>query len=529
MILPMTKLSYSANAKRILIVSPPYRLSQATFPLGLMYIAAVLDRAGHEVEVIDMDVENLSMDDYVQELKTREYDYFCTGGMITSWNFVVFSCNYIREVKPAVKIIVGGGIVSSTPQSLLSIAGADVGCIGEGEETILDIIDAFENNKPLMAVSGIVYKEENEVIQTEKRADIENLDTLPFPAWDIFNVSKTYTRYPSHDSVFKARRTASIYTSRGCPFMCTFCYTEKSVRQRSIPNVIAEIKELKERYSVGHINISDDLFVVRKKRTVEFCEAMIKSKINVTWSATGRCNIIDPEFLKIMKAAGCESMGLGIESGSAKVLKAIKKNQTPEQIVEAVRMVQKAGIVPGGTFILGLPPETDETIRETVKTYKAINTYRNHVNRFFFATPYPGTPLYEEMLEKKRIRDEIRFFEILSEKGDAVDFVMNCTDALSDEELIITKRKIEAEVFNDFICKHPWYALSQFFSEKTKWRKINNLLIELKLKGMREVMRLIILKSKVALKIMQDPYARRWSKKSYAEQNIIREETAATF
>ncbi len=519
----------NSRSKRILIVSPPYRLSQVGFPLGLMYIAAVLERAGHHIEVIDMDVDNLPMDDYIRELKTRSYDYFLTGGMITCWNFIDFSCKFIKEIKPAVKIVVGGGIVSSTPNSLISATAVDIGCIGEGEDTILDIIDAYENNTPLANVSGIVYKDGDKVIETGHRPDIQNLDVLPFPAWDLFNVEKTYIKYPSHFSFLRAKRSASIYTTRGCPFQCTFCYTEKAVRQRSIANVIAEIKELKERYGVGHINISDDLFVVRKKRTIEFCEAMIKNKINVTWSATGRCNIIDPEFLKIMKAAGCDFMGLGIESGSAQVLKAIKKNQTPEQIVEAVKMVQKAGIIPGGTFILGLPPETKETVRETVNTYKAINTYRNHVNRFFFATPYPGTPLYDEMKQKNRIGDEIKFFEKLSEKGDAIDFVINCTNALSDQELITIKQEIEAEVFSDFMRKHPWEAFSQYVSEKTKWRKINNLLVEMKLKGFREAIRLLIVKLKVVLKLMQDPYQRRWDKKSYTHSNIMYEGRMATF
>ncbi|OGW85606.1 MAG: hypothetical protein A3A81_01355 [Omnitrophica bacterium RIFCSPLOWO2_01_FULL_45_10b] len=525
----MIESKHSSRAKRILVVSPPYRLSQVGFPLGLMYIGAILERAGHQVEVIDMDVENLSMDDYVQELNVREYDYFLTGGMITCWNFVVFSCNYIKKIKPDVKIVAGGGIVSSTPQSLLSAATVDIGCIGEGEDTILDIIDAYENNKPLANVSGIVYKEGDQVVQTAKRTDIQDLDALPFPAWDLFNVSKTYIRYPSHHSFLKAKRSAWIYTTRGCPFMCTFCYTEKAVRQRSVENVMAEIRELKERYGIGHINLSDDLFVVRKKRAIEFCEALIKNKMNVTWSATGRCNIIDPEFLKIMKAAGCEFMGLGIESGSDSVLRAIKKNQTPKQIVEAVKMVQKAGIVPGGTFILGLPPETKETVRETVETYKAINSYRNHVNRFFYATPYPGTPLYDEMVAKNRIGDEIRFFEQLSEKGDAVGFVINCTDAFSDEELITTKREIETEVFNDFMRKHPWDAFSQFLSEKTKWGSINNLLVVLKLKGLREAIRLLVLKFKVAFKIVQDPYMRRWNRKNYAQKNIMYEGTMSTF
>ena len=518
------------SKKRILIVAPPYRLSQTAYALGLMYIAAVLQREGHHVEVIDMDAFNLPMDDYVRELREREYDYFCTGGMITAWNFVVFSANLVKQLKPHVKVIVGGGIVSSSPQSLISVSSVDVGIIGEGEEAVVEVIHAFENGTPLSRIVGIAFQENGQVIETQHRKDIQNLDALPFPAWDLFKVGEVYSRFPSHFSLFKARRIGSIYTTRGCPFQCTFCYTEKAVRQRSIENVIEELKELKGRYGIRHILIVDDLFVVRKKRTMEFCEAMIKNKMNLTWSATGRCNIIDPEFLKAMRAAGCEFMGLGIESGSDTVLKAIKKSQTSKMIIEAVKMVQRAGITPGGTFILGLPPETRETIRETVDVYKQINRYRTHVNKFFFATPYPGTELYDQMKAKGRIGDEIQYFEKVSARGDAIDFCMNCTDSLTDEELIRMKREVEQEVFQDFVKKHPWHALDQYLSQQTVFGKLKNALIMVKMKGFKEGTIFVIKKILAKLKLIEDPYKRRWNiKQSYSYQQNIIEGKMVTF
>lgn len=527
-------ISYLTDSKkRVLIVSPPYRLSQVGFPLGLMYIAAVLQQAGHHVEVIDMDVLNLPEEDYLRELSERQYDYFCIGGMITAWNFIVYSCVAVKRFKPHVKVVVGGGIISSTPSSLLSVCDADIGVIGEGEDTILEVIDAFENGKSLDLVPGIVYKDNSgAVVQTVQRHYTDNLDTIPFPAWDLFKVREIYTRFPSHVSVSKAKKVASISTTRGCPFMCTFCYTEKTVRQRSIENVIAELKELKERYGVGHINIHDDLFVVRKKRTIEFCEAMIKHKMNLTWSAAGRCNIVEPEFLRIMKAAGCEYLGLGIESGSEMVLKAIKKSQTPEQIIAAVRMEQEAGITPGGTFILGLPPETKETIRETVEVYKQINTYRTHVNKFFYATPYPGTELYDQMRAAGKIKDEIPYFEKLSERGDATDFLINCTEALTDEELIRIKPEIEKEVFDDFMKKHPERALLQFLEHQTPWGKIRKVFLILKMKGFRECFAFLTKKILVKAKLAQNKYERRrWNtkKSDYVWQQTLVEGNVRTF
>lgn len=523
--------SPSDSQKRILVVSPPYRLSQAGFPLGLMYIAAVLQRAGHHVEVIDMDVLNLPMDEYIRELKNREYDYFCTGGMITAWNFITVSCDMVKKVKPRAKIIVGGGIISSTPESFLSVSQVDVGVIGEGEETVLEIIDSFENGRSLADIPGIVYREDKKVIETKHRHYLEDLDSLPFPAWDLFNVKDTYCLFPSHYSVFKAKRVASVYTTRGCPFQCTFCYTEKGVRQRSVENVIQEFKELKGKYGVGYINIADDLFVVRKKRTIEFCEAMIKHKINLQWSAAGRCNIVEPKFLKLLKRAGCEFLGLGIESGSDMVLKAIKKSQTPQQVVEAVKMVKEAGITPGGTFILGLPPETKETVRETVEIYKKINTYRTHVNKFFFATPYPSTELYTQMKAAGKIKDEIRYFELISERGDAVDFCINCTKAFTDDELVCTKKEIEQEVFEDFRRKHPIFFLLQFLSEKTALSKINNLLVSLKMKGFHKGITFIWEKVLIKFKLIPNRYVHRWNvkKTTYAWQQTLYQGQMPTF
>lgn len=520
------------SKKRVLIVAPPYRLSQGNFPLGLMYVASALQEVGHIVQVIDMDVLNLPMDKYMKELRERDYDYFLIGGMITAWNFIVFSCNFVKQIKPHVVAIVGGGVVNSTPKSLISVSKADVGVMGDGEEAIIDVIDAIENGRSLSTVTGIVYKEENEVIQTKPRQYLRSLDSLPFPAWELFRVGEVYVRFPSQYSLFRAKRVATIATTRGCPFQCTFCYTDKKVRQRSVENVIEELKELKRRYKVGHILIADDLFVVRKKYAIEFSEAMIKHKMNLTWSATGRCNIVDKEFLRILSQGGCRFMGLGIESGSAKVLKLIKKSQTPQQIISAVKMVREAGINPGGSFILGMPPETKETIRETVEVYKEVNAYRYHVNRFFFATPYPGTELYTQMVAAGKIGDEIKYFEKLSERGDAVDFCVNCTETLSDAELIQIKKEIEEEVFQDFMKKHPIYAYKQFLDQKTPWGKIQSTLLKFKMSGFREGTEFVIKKVLSRLKLMPDQYQRQWQankKLSYFAQQTLFEGKMPTY
>ncbi len=520
-----------SSKQRVLVISPPYRLSQASLPLGLAYITAILQKAGHPVEVVDMDVHNYPAAEYTKILKEKNYDVLCMGGMITAWNFLKFTAEYVKQIKPHVKIVLGGGVISSTPKSFVSaVPSADIGVIGEGEDRILELMDAFEGGRKLSEVSDIVYREGDQIVHNPPGKDIENLDSIPFPAWEAFDVEHTYARFPSQHSLLRAKRQLSVVTTRGCPYQCTFCYTEKMVRQRSVENVIDEIEELKHRYNIGHIGIADDLFVVRKQRTIKFCEEMIRRKVNITWAAAGRCNLVDKEFLKLMKAAGCIYMGLGIESGSDIVLKGIKKNQTPEQILNAVRAVKEAGITPGGTFIIGLPPETRESIRETVNLYKTINSYRTHVNKFFFATPYPGTALYNEMVKRGRIKDEIAYFEKISQVGDAVDFLINCTEAFTDEELIKTKKEIEQEVFTDFLKKHPWYGWSQLVNQRFFWGKIKNVLVQLKMRGWKETMQFLVTKLKVKLKLMPDPYTRRWAFRSaYVNAQTLLEGRMPTF
>lgn len=496
---------------KILIISPPYRLSAVCLPLGLAYIAAVLRKAGYPVEVIDMDVKNYAPNEYKRILQEKKFDVLCLGGMITAWNFFKFTSDYVKEIKPDVKIVIGGGVITSTPRSFLSVSPADVGVIGEGEDRILDILAAFESGRSLSDIPSIVYRENGEIKQTAPGPLIEDLDRIPFPAWDLFEVEKSYACFPSHDSLLTAKRQMAIATSRGCPYQCTFCYSEKKMRFRSVENVIAEMEELKRRYGITHFSLVDDLFVAQKKRVVHFCEELIRRKMNVSWSASGRCNLADYELYKLMKKAGCYELGLGIESGSATVLDSIKKKQTPEQVVNAVKIVQQAGIIPGGTFILGLPAETPETVRETVEVYKTINSHRTLMNQFFFATPYPGTELYNEVRKKGRIPDEIAFFEKLSEKGDAVDFVINCTEAFTDNELIQTKAAVEKEVFQDFMKKHPLYTFSRWLIRKTPWGKLKVILLRLKMRGFAEVIRFLQTKIRVKRGQIPDPFERRWN------------------
>lgn len=497
----MKLLSGLSTKPRVLLISPPYRLTAESMPLGPMYIAAVLEKAGCVIEVIDMDVRNLPPAQYLREIQDRNFDYFFIGGMISAWNFIVYSINAVKALKPSAKVIVGGGIVTGSPSSLFSVCKPDVGVLGEGEATVLEVLDAYESHRSLDRIPGIIFERDGKLVTTPQRDPNDDLDQLPFPAWDLFDFKNTYSLTPTPRSLLGAQRGATVCTTRGCPFQCTFCFTRKQVRQRSVQNIMAEIEVLYNKYGIRYITLSDDLFVVRREKAVEFCNAIIKSKMRIGWSAAGRANLLDKDFLKLCKAAGCELMGFGIESGSSRMLKGMKKNQTPEQIIDSIRMISEAGIKPDGSFIIGMPGECPETVAETLDLYKKLNTYRKYTNAFFFATPYPGTELFRQMRAKGRITDEIPFFENLSEKGDAVQFLVNCTDAFSDEELIRAKKQIETDVFRDLIKQYPFHAFLQYLSGDTTWGRLRNLLLEFKMKGWRAGLR--FLSTKLAAKVFK--------------------------
>jgi len=441
---------------KVLLIYPPYRHGRFVLPKGLAYVAACLLKAGHEVKVLDADAFVFTDEQLKQRLLDEEYDVVGISALATAYNFVLKVAHFIKRIKPSVSIIVGGHLATHSYEILLRNSSVDFCVIGEGEVTAVDLLAALSGEKSLKDVNGIAYKENGFVIKTKPREFIENLDEIPFPAWDLFSAEEVYSRNTYTTNIFKAGRHLFINGSRGCPYSCTFCSYQKKVRLRSPASIIEELKYMKQKYGIRNFSFEDELFMVKKERTEEFCNRLIEEKLDLYWWASGRVNLVDKDILSLAKRAGCIRMSYGIESGSPEVLKRMKKNITPEGVEKAIRMTHEAGIQPGGTWILGMPGENEETIRMSVALYKKINKYRNGCNEFFFATAYPGTVLYRQMQEKGRITDEHEYMKKLSQSGDAFNFVVNCTDAFSDVQLAEMKKRIDKEVKKDFYRKHPF-------------------------------------------------------------------------
>lgn len=411
-------------------------------PLGPLYLAAVLELAGHEVDVCDMNALRTidpNRERWLKEFR-RPYDFIGLSGLIVTYKEQRRYLDYIMDNYDAFgkpTLISGGGLATSVADfAFRQMPELDVLVLGEGEMTMLDIA----NGKSRWFTDGIVFKvNEHGRMWTEPRGLVSDLDTLPFPAWEKVPV-EIYLRNAiwgnkaanSSGIDYVAKCSMNMVVSRGCTHNCHFCASSimgKKYRMRSVENVIAEIRELKERYDIDFVGFVDDNSTAIKSWTVQFCAELIKADLQVRWGCSARVNQVDPELLELMKEAGCVWIGFGIESGSPEILKRMNKKADPEQAAEAIRQTREAGIFANGTFICGYPNETADDLRMTA----AFMRQNNCLNSMFFATPYPGTQLYDEakpkILEKYGDLDSY-----ISSLGDATDFLVNLSE-MPDEEL----------------------------------------------------------------------------------------------
>ena len=421
---------------RILLINPPIRLNKPPegFPLGLGYISGVLLDASHEVRVLDVNATRIPENIVLKKIEKSNFDIVGIGGLITTYKYVKWLTYEIKKMKPRTKIILGGGVGASIPELAFDKMNIDFIVIKDGEKTIVELLDKLDNPSK---VKGIYYKSDGEVHKTPERELIKDLDSIPFPAWDLFPMD-VYTNPTTHSGW---RKKINMLYGRGCPFRCTFCWHNFGYnnRLRSPDNVIEEIKLLKKKYEIKYVSFYDECLTTSKENVLDFCNKLIEGKFDIKWDCASRINLIDGKMLKVMKKAGCHYIGYGVESGSQMMLNSMRKGITVEQAKKAILLTKKAGIMPHATFMIGTPGETRETIRETIKFCKEVRL--PHRIEIFFTTPFPSTPLYEYAKESGLIKDEEKYIERL---GDVADFVINLTD-MTNKELIDLRNRAEKE------------------------------------------------------------------------------------
>ena len=393
------------SIKKILLVNPPQTLEERygkAFskigallpPIGLMYIAAMLEEKGYEARIVDTQLKNLNIEQAAEECTRIKPDLIGISCMTSNFAKSLALCSKLKEKMDA-PIMIGGPHATIAPEDILKNKYVDFVVRGEGEDSTAELANALNSGKikSLYSIEGIGFKDNGKIVLTKQRALMKDIDMIPFPARHLVKL-KEYRPSPPH---YKRLPTTTMLTSRGCPYGCTFCSNPiwgRSHRQRSVENVIKEIKHLIKEYGIRDINFWDDIFGINKKWLYEFCDAIKKEKIDITWHCEFRANLADKETLKRMAEAGCWAIFYGFESMDQEILDAINKMITPEQIRNAIKWTKDAGIEVRANFILGLPNETPAKARKMVRELTKMNP--DYV-KFNILTPYPSTELYNQI------------------------------------------------------------------------------------------------------------------------------------
>lgn len=385
---------------KILFVSPPTDSAIKSVigttgpPLGLAYLASIAREKGFDVKIVDSLAENITFDDLRKIM--NQYSPDVVG--ITSTTSMIPDAYQVakiaKEISKDTVTIIGGPHVTFVPElTLQESQDMDYVVKGEGENAFSDILDILNKKKEPKEVLGIAYRKENGIMNNPPQPLIMDIDTIPEPAWDLLPMEK----YEIDNVQF-----GTIMTSRGCPYNCIFCSSSlqfgKQWRGHSVERVIDELKTLRYKYNKMEIEFLDDTFTLNMKRALELTKRIYQEGLDIRWSGSARVNLFNDEIANSMKKAGAHTVYFGIESGSQKILDFIGKNITLDLARLSVSKASKAGLHTLGSFIIGFPDDTLSDVKTTLKFSKTVGVT---VAQFTIATPYPGTKLWEYVMERK--------------------------------------------------------------------------------------------------------------------------------
>jgi len=380
----------------ILLINPPRVISKGNIwkkidralpPLGLAYIASFLEGKGQIVNVLDLQAENINSEQFFSYLLKTKPDFIGISSTTVEIEGALGIAKLSKKILPEAKIILGGAHPSIMAEEVLSDPSVDFVVRGEGEYTLYELASS---SAKIPDIQGLSYKDSGKIAHNPPRPVIEDLDELPLPAYHLLPMDK----YKPSLGNYKRLPAISMITSRGCPGRCTFCYTGisgKKTRVRSAKKLMEEVKLLQRDYKIKEISFYDDTFTSFKDNVREFCERLIKEKIDISWSCMSRIDFIDKDMLGLMRRSGCHQIGYGLESSNPEILRNIRKPLSLELARSVVRMTKKLGIDVRVMFMLGCPSETEETLRETISFAVKL---KPDIAVFNICTPLPGTEMY---------------------------------------------------------------------------------------------------------------------------------------
>lgn len=392
----------------MLLVAPPSVAAKPydkdggmTLPLGLGYLAAVLEQAGYSVELLDMAAEQARGADLTRLVRERQPRVVGISTMVVTYKNGLRIAELVKAASPTTKVIVGGPQATFLVEETLTCPAVDVLARYEGEETILELMHHFAGAGPTLdQIRGIAFKAGDRICETESRPLIEDLDRLPFPARHLFKLD----RYA---------KPGVLITARGCPSHCVFCaantlYPDPPYRARSPHFIVDEIEEMVNRHKLNSFFIADDAFTLWPKRAMAICDLIIERRLNVQWTCEARVNTMTRELARKMVEAGCIEVQYGVETGNPEIMKLIRKGISLEQVEKVVDYSQAIGLDVICSFIIGFPWDTAETVRQTLDFALRLGHLgcpipnRGGKNRgrivamYAPLTPLPGTAIYRQ-------------------------------------------------------------------------------------------------------------------------------------
>ncbi len=431
----------------ITLVNPPYpqgaHQHPPFIPLGLGYLAAVLEKNQYKVDIIDCQALKLSYDQFKSEISARKPDIVGMTSTTLTYKSALQIGKIAKEVHPNCLTALGGPHATFWDENALQESPAlDVIVRKEGENTLLELVQRIEEGKSYSDVVGITCRKDGKILKNPDRPYIENLDELPFPAHHLFPL-ESLRKY--------GKIIFPLSTSRGCTFWCNFCSAVRMFgrryRMRSPESVGEELEFLYKKYGAQQFTFYDDAFSVDQNRAKEICNQIQQRKLKIAWDCETRVDMVTKELLTDMKKAGCLAVWFGVEAGSQKVIDAMGKGLTLEKTKSTFKMAKDTGLMTIASVILGFPDETPESAWETIKFVEEIKP--DDVG-YYIATPYPGTPMYDYVKKMGWLK-----IEDFNRYDTATPTFETPTMKMAD------LRKIREKALQSFYI-HPGYVLRMF-------------------------------------------------------------------
>lgn len=386
---------------------------QYIFPTGIAYVSASFKATIVEkrnIFTLNLNYKEDSLHNILKMyIEDNAIDVLATGGLTSQYPQIKEIIDTAKDIKPTIKLIVGGGLITSDPVSAMqALETADYGIIGEGEITICELADALEEKRELATVDGIVYKQNCAWIVTNPRAEIMDLDSIPFPDYEGFEFGELLKKQALDLYGVDNSNATTVTFGRSCLFDCTFCFHSSGniYRQRSLDSVFQEIDFLVDKYPIKNLIITDELFTYKKDYAEEFCQRI--KNYNIKFVVSLRVDVVDKNLLERLKDSGCIAICFGLESADNSILNSMRKHITVEQIENALDLAAEIGLAVSGGFIFGDLEETYETAMNTINWWLAHPQYTIAMN---WIIVFPGSHLYKVACERGFIKDRVQYIK----------------------------------------------------------------------------------------------------------------------